>query len=144
MGADLIEVDLVVSRDGVLIARHENELSRSTDIASRRGFAHRRTTKEVDGVEVAGWFAEDFTIVELRTLRAVERMPDVRPLNTTYDGRFGILTFAEVVELARRRSSSGRRIGVLAELAPDLVGRAGPADGRTRGGRTPPTTHHRA
>ena len=116
MGADLIEVDLVVSRDGVLIARHENELSRSTDIASRRGFAHRRTTKEVEGVEVAGWFAEDFTLAELRTLRAVERMPDLRPLNTTYDGRFGILTFAEVVELARRRSSSGRRIRVLAEL----------------------------
>ena len=116
MGADLIEVDLVVSRDGVLIARHENELSRSTDIASRPGFAHRRTTKEVEGVEVAGWFAEDFTLAELRMLRAVERMPDLRPLNTTYDGRFGILTFAEVVELARRRSSSERRIGVLAEL----------------------------
>ena len=116
MGVDFIEVDLVVSRDGVLIARHENELSCSTDIAFRPAFAHRRTTKEVGGVELTGWFAEDFTLAELRRLRAVERMPDLRPLNAMYDGRFGILTFAEVVGLARRRSSSERRIRVLAEL----------------------------
>jgi glycerophosphoryl diester phosphodiesterase len=116
LGAEFVEVDLVVSRDGALIARHENELACSTDIASRSKFAGRRTTKEVDGVEVTGWFTEDFTLAELRTLRAVERMPDLRPLNTTYDGRLGILTFAEVLGLARRRSSPGRRIGVLAEL----------------------------
>jgi glycerophosphoryl diester phosphodiesterase len=116
LGADLIEPDLVVTRDGVLVARHENELSRSTDVASRAAFAHRRRTQEVDGKEVTGWFTEDFTLAELRTLGAVERMPTVRPLNTAYDGRFGILTLAEVVALARRRSVDGRQVRVQAEL----------------------------
>ena len=116
MGAEFIEPDVVVSRDGVLVVRHENELSRSTDVASRPEFAARRTTKEVDGHEFTGWFAEDFTLAELRSLRAVERMPELRPLNTTYDGRFGILTFAEVISLARRRSTADREIRVLAEL----------------------------
>jgi glycerophosphoryl diester phosphodiesterase len=116
LGADLIEPDVVVSRDGALIARHESELSHSTDVASRPEFADRRTTREVDGRERTGWFAEDFTLAELRTLRAVERMPALRPLNTTYDGRFGILTLAEVVEIARRRSTAGRQVRVLAEL----------------------------
>src|SRR5689334_21337379 len=116
MGAEFIEPDVVVSRDGVLVVRHENELSRSTDVASRPEFAARRTTKEVEGEECTGWFAEDFTLAELRTLRAVERMPELRPLNTTYDGRFGILTLAEVVALARRRSTAEREVRVLAEL----------------------------
>jgi glycerophosphoryl diester phosphodiesterase len=116
MGAEFIEPDVVVSRDGALVVRHENELSRSTDVASRPEFAGRRTTKDVDGRECTGWFAEDFTLAELRTLRAVERMPELRPLNTTYDGRFGILTLAEVVALARRRSTAEREIRVLAEL----------------------------
>jgi glycerophosphoryl diester phosphodiesterase len=116
MGAEFIEPDVVVSRDGVLVVRHENELSRSTDVASHPEFAGRRTTKEVDGHEFTGWFAEDFTLAELRSLRAVERMPELRPLNTTYDGRFGILTLAEVVALARRRSTADREIRVLAEL----------------------------
>ncbi|WP_222264968.1 glycerophosphodiester phosphodiesterase family protein [Modestobacter marinus] len=116
LGADLIEPDLVVSRDGALVARHENELSHSTDVAARSEFAGRRRTQEVDGVEVTGWFTEDFTLAELRTLRAVERMPAVRPLNTTYDGRFGVLTLAEVVALARSRSAPGRAVRVQAEL----------------------------
>jgi len=116
MGVEFIEPDVVVSRDGVLVVRHENELSRSTDIASRPEFADRRTTKDVDGHEYTGWFAEDLTLAELRSLRAVERMPELRPLNTTYDGRFGILTLAEVVALARRRSNAEREIRVLAEL----------------------------
>src|SRR3712207_5190451 len=103
MGADLIEPDIVVSRDGALVVRHESELSRSTDVATRPEFAGRRTTKDVDGRTCTGWFAEDFTLAELRTLRAVERMPDLRPLNTTYDGRYGVLTLAEVVHLVRRR-----------------------------------------
>jgi glycerophosphoryl diester phosphodiesterase len=107
---------VVVSRDGVLVVRHENELSSSTDIAARPEFADRRTTKEVEGVELPGWFTEDFTLAELRTLRAVERWPDMRPLNTRYDGRFGILTLAEVVGLARRRSTPDREVRVLAEL----------------------------
>jgi glycerophosphoryl diester phosphodiesterase len=116
LGADLIEPDLVVTRDGVLIARHENELSRSTDVATHARFAGRRRTQEVDGEEVTGWFSEDFTLAELRALRAVERMPGVRPLNTAYDGRFGVLTLADVVEIARRRSIGGRTVRVQAEL----------------------------
>ena len=108
LGADLIEPDVVVSRDGVLVVRHENELSRSTDVSGRPEFADRRTTKTVDGTECTGWFAEDFTLAELRTLRAVERMPEYRPLNSAYDGRFGILTLAEVIDLARTRSTSRR------------------------------------
>ncbi|MGR7024214.1 glycerophosphodiester phosphodiesterase family protein [Geodermatophilus sp. URMC 62] len=116
MGADLIEPDLVVSRDGVLIARHENELSRSTDVAERPEFADRRTTRRVGRKRKTGWFAEDFTLAELRSLRAVERMPELRPLNTAYDGQFGVLTLEEVVELARRRSTPERRVRVLAEL----------------------------
>jgi glycerophosphoryl diester phosphodiesterase len=116
LGADLIEPDVVVSRDGVLVVRHENELSLSTDVATRTEFADRRTTKPVDDEVCTGWFAEDFTLAELRTLRAVERMPALRPTNTAYDGHFGILTLAEVVELARRRSTADRQIRVLAEL----------------------------
>ena len=116
LGADMIEPDVVVSRDGALVVRHENELSRSTDVASRPEFAARWTSRVVAGRERAGWFAEDFTLAELRTLRAVERMPDLRPTNTAYDGQDGILTLAEVVELARRRSTPQRRVRVLAEL----------------------------
>ena len=116
LGADLIEPDVVISRDGVLIARHENELSLSTDVAERPEFAGRRRTQDVDGEVLTGWFTEDFTLAELRTLRAVERMPALRPLNTAYDGRQGILTLAEVVALARRRSTRGHRIRVQAEL----------------------------
>src|ERR1700712_3065020 len=116
LGADLIEPDLVVTLDGVLVARHENELSRSTDVAGHPEFAHRRRTQEVDGEELTGWFTEDFTLAELRTLGAVERMPSVRPLNTAYDHRFGVLTLAEIVDLAERRSTGARRVRVQAEL----------------------------
>jgi glycerophosphoryl diester phosphodiesterase len=116
LGAELIEPDVVVSRDGVLVVRHENELSLTTDVATRPEFAARRTTRVVDDAPATGWFSEDFTLAELRTLRAVERMPAVRPLNTAYDGHFGILTLAEVIELARRRSTAARPIRVLAEL----------------------------
>jgi glycerophosphoryl diester phosphodiesterase len=116
LGADLVEADLVVTRDGVLVARHENELSRSTDVAGRPEFADRRRTQEVDGEEMTGWFTEDFTLAELRTLGAVERMPGVRPLNTAYDGRFGVLSLAEIVELTRRRSTPTRPVRVQAEL----------------------------
>ncbi|RZU33453.1 glycerophosphodiester phosphodiesterase family protein [Blastococcus saxobsidens] len=116
LGAELIEPDVVVSRDGVLVVRHENELSLSTDVAEHPEFADRRTRKEVDGQLCTGWFTEDFTYAELRTLRSVERMPALRPTNTAYDGRFGILTLAEVVELARCRSTADRQVRVLAEL----------------------------
>jgi glycerophosphoryl diester phosphodiesterase len=128
LGAELIEPDVVLSRDGALVVRHESELSWSTDVASRSEFASRRTTKILDDAPCTGWFAEDFTLAELRTLGATERMPGLRPLNTAWDGRFGILTLAEVVELARKRSTDERPIRVLAELkepgradgAPDL------------------------
>jgi glycerophosphoryl diester phosphodiesterase len=116
LGADLIEPDVVLSRDGALVVRHENELSRSTDISSRPEFAGRRTTKQVAGTAVTGWFAEDLDLAELRTLRAVERMPELRPLNTAYDGQFGVLTLADVVALVRRRSTPDRTVRVLAEL----------------------------
>ena len=116
LGAEVIEPDIVVSRDGVLVVRHENELSWSTDVGGRPEFADRRTTKVIDDKACAGWFAEDFTLAELRTLRAVERMPEYRPLNAAYDGHFGILTLAEVIDLARTRSTAERQIRVLAEL----------------------------
>jgi glycerophosphoryl diester phosphodiesterase len=116
LGAELIEPDVVVSRDGVLVVRHENELSLSTDIAGRPEFADRRTTKQVDDRVCTGWFAEDLTLAELRTLRAIERMPELRPLNTAYDGHFGILTLGEVISLVRTRSTDDRPIRVLAEL----------------------------
>src|SRR3954454_16515244 len=116
LGAEVIEPDIVISRDGALVVRHENELSLSTDVAEHPEFADRRTTKVIDEAPCTGWFAEDFTLAELRTLRAVERLPELRPLNTAYDGRVGVVTLAEVVELARRRSTPGRTVRVLAEL----------------------------
>ncbi|WP_372729130.1 glycerophosphodiester phosphodiesterase [Nocardioides sp.] len=116
MGADYIEPDLVSTRDGVLVARHENEISGTTDVAERPEFADRRTTKTIDGQPITGWFTEDFTLAELRTLRAVERLPDVRPANTRYDGRYRVPTFDEVLDLVGRESRrAGHRIGVYPE-----------------------------
>jgi len=101
-GADYIEPDLVCTRDGELVARHENEISGTTDVAAHPEFADRRTEKEIDGKRYEGWFTEDFTLAELKTLRARERLPDVRPGNTAHDGEYEIPTFAEVIELAER------------------------------------------
>lgn len=116
MGADFIEPDLVTTSDGVLVARHEPEISGTTDVAGRPEFADRQTTKNLDGVDVTGWFTEDFTLAELKTLRAVERIPDVRQENTVYDGRFEIPTFQEVLDLRARLSDElGREIGVYPE-----------------------------
>ncbi|MFC4005486.1 glycerophosphodiester phosphodiesterase [Prauserella oleivorans] len=116
MGADYIEPDLVSTADGVLVARHEPEIGGTTDVAERPEFADRKTTKLVDGKPVTGWFAEDFTLAELKTLRAVERIPDLRPSNTIYDGRFEIPTLQEVIDLAKRLSKElGREIGIYAE-----------------------------
>jgi glycerophosphoryl diester phosphodiesterase len=114
-GADFIEPDLVATKDGVLVARHENEISGTTDVADHPEFANRRTTKTIDGVELTGWFTEDFTLAELKTLRAKERIPDIRPDNTRYDGRFQVPTFAEVIRLAKHESRGGRVIGVYPE-----------------------------
>ena len=101
-GADYIEPDLVSTKDGVLVARHENEIGGTTDVADHPEFADRRTTKVIDGRPVTGWFTEDFTYRELRTLRAKERLPQVRPDNTAYDGRERIPTLDQVIKLARR------------------------------------------
>jgi glycerophosphoryl diester phosphodiesterase len=116
-GADFIEPDLVVTSDGVLVARHENEISGTTDVADRPEFASRRATKTIDGSEVSGWFVEDFTLAELRTLRARERLPLIRPANTRFDGLFTVPTFAEVIALVRaKEAETGGRIGIYPEL----------------------------
>ena len=116
-GADFIEPDLVMSRDGVLIVRHENEIGETTDVAAHPEFAARHTTRSVDGRAVTGWFTEDFTLAELQTLRARERLPAVRPANTAFDGQDPILTFQQVIDIARAGTArTGRSIGVVPEL----------------------------
>src|ERR687886_1364060 len=116
MGADFIEPDLVSTRDHVLVARHEPEISGTTDVASRPEFAGRKTTKLLDGVPTTGWFTEDFTLAELKTLRAVERLPQVRQHNTLYNGRYQVPTFQELLTLRRRLSAElGRDLGVYPE-----------------------------
>jgi glycerophosphoryl diester phosphodiesterase len=114
--ADFIEPDVVATGDGVLVARHENEISGTTDVADHPEFADRRTTKIIDGGSVTGWFTEDFTLAELQTLRAKERIPGIRPANATYDGRFTVPTLQEVIDLARRsRTCDGRAVGLYPE-----------------------------
>jgi glycerophosphoryl diester phosphodiesterase len=116
MGADYIEPDLVSTADGVLVARHEPEIGATTDIARRPEFAERRTAKIIDGVLCEGWFVEDLSLAELRTLRAVERIPQVRQENTLYDGRYRVPTFEEILVLRARLSAElGRPIGVYPE-----------------------------
>jgi glycerophosphoryl diester phosphodiesterase len=110
MGADYIEPDLVSTKDHVLVARHENEIEGTTDVASHREFAARRITKTIDGQAVTGWFTEDFTLAELKTLRAKERLPAVRHGNTMYDGRFEIPTFAEILALRDRLTHELHRV----------------------------------
>jgi len=115
-GADFIEPDLVATRDGHLIARHENELSGTTDVADHPEFAARRTTKFIDSVATNGWFSEDFTLAEIKTLRARERIPEIRPDNTRFDDRFEIPTLAEIIDLVRREQRfTGRRVGIYPE-----------------------------
>ena len=114
LGADVIEPDLVSTKDGVLVARHENEIGGTTDVATK--FPTRKTTKVVDGVSTAGWFTEDLTLAELRTLRAKERLPAVRQENTVFDGRYQVPTLDEVLALANAASKQYRRtIGVAPE-----------------------------
>ena len=116
-GADYIEPDLVATKDLVLVARHENELSGTTDVATREEFEDRRRDKTIDGQKVAGWFAEDFTLAELRTLRVKERIPALRPANARYDGLYQVPTFAEIVKLVRaKEAETGKRIGLYPEL----------------------------
>lgn len=103
-GADFIEPDLVLTKDGILVARHENEISETTDVATKPEFADRKTTKTIDGQQMTGWFTEDFTLAELKTLRAKERLPQLRKANMAYDGQFEIPTFEEILQLAKMRN----------------------------------------
>jgi glycerophosphoryl diester phosphodiesterase len=114
-GADFVEPDLVLTRDGQLIARHDNELSSTTNVAEVSAFADRRTRKRVDGVERTGWFSEDFTLEEIRCLRARERVPQVRPGNTAFDDE-RIPTLEEIIALVREMERSGHRaVGIYPE-----------------------------
>jgi len=116
MGADFIEPDLVITKDRVLIARHEPEISGTTDVASRPEFAARRTTKTIDGIATTGWFTEDFTLAEIKTLRAIERIAPLRQENTLFNGLFEVPTLEEVLKLRERLSRElGREIGVYPE-----------------------------
>ncbi len=115
-GADFIEPDLVSTRDGVLVARHENEISETTDVAARPEFASRKTSKLIDGQTLTGWFTEDFTLAELKTLRVKERLPQLRKANTAFDGRYEVPTLVEIIALVRKRQSeTGRTIGLYPE-----------------------------
>jgi glycerophosphoryl diester phosphodiesterase len=116
-GCDFIEPDLVCTKDGHLVVRHENEIAGTTDVASRPEFAARKTEKLIDGQKISGWFTEDFTLAELKTLRARERLPQLRPGSAGFDGQEAIPTYQEVVDLAKAESRrTGRTIGTYPEM----------------------------
>jgi glycerophosphoryl diester phosphodiesterase len=116
-GADCVETDVVNSRDGVLVCRHDLDLARTTDIADRPEFAHRRRWMQVEGEHVEGWFVGDFDLAELRTLRARERWPELRPISARYDDNVGLLTLEDLLDLRERESArAGRRLGVHVEV----------------------------
>jgi glycerophosphoryl diester phosphodiesterase len=117
-GADYIEPDLVMTRDGVLIARHENEIGGTTDVAQHAEFASRRRTQVIDGESMTGWFTEDFSLAEIKRLRARERLAQLRPQNVRFDGQFSVPTFDEIMQLvigSNRRAGINRPIGVYPE-----------------------------
>lgn len=114
-GADFVEPDLVMTKDGVMVARHENEIGGTTDVASHPEFADRKTSKIVDGQAITGWFTDDFTLAELKTLRARERLPQLR--GTKYDGEFQIPTMDEIIDFVAAESAVvGRPIGIIPEI----------------------------
>lgn len=116
-GCDFIEPDLVVTKDGHLVVRHENEIAGTTDVASRPEFAARKTEKRIDGAKITGWFTEDFTLAELKTLRARERLPQLRPGSARFDGQETLVTYQEVINLAKAESRrTGRTIGTYPEM----------------------------
>src|SRR5436190_22824947 len=116
-GADFIEPDCVVTKDGHLVVRHENEIGGTTDVAGRSEFAARKATKTIDGQKITGWFTEDFTLAEVKTLRARERLPQLRPGSAAFDGREPIATYQEVIDLAKAESRRlGRTIGTYPEM----------------------------
>ncbi|MCQ4324139.1 glycerophosphodiester phosphodiesterase [Stutzerimonas stutzeri] len=115
-GADYIEPDLVMTRDGQIVARHDNELGLTTDVSRHPEFADRKRTQQVDGVTLTGWFSEDFTLAELKTLRAIERIPEIRPGNARLDGSLEIPTLQQIIDLVKTlQLSQGRRIGLYPE-----------------------------
>lgn len=115
-GADFIEPDLVLTKDGILVARHENEIGGTTDVANRPEFAGRKATKRIDGEEITGWFTEDFTLAELKLLRVRERLPELRPANMQYDGQFEVPTFEEILQLlGAHQAATGKLVGVYPE-----------------------------
>lgn len=117
LGADAVEPDIVATKDGVLVLRHENEISGTTDVAARSEFSGRRTTKEIDGEPLTGWFTEDFTWAELATLRAKERLPAMRQASATFDGRYPLLRLRDLFEIVDAASDdAARRLGVVAEI----------------------------
>ena len=116
-GADYIEPDLVATKDMRLVARHETEIGETTDVGTREEFADRKRSKTIEGRLVTGWFAEDFTLAELRSLRVRERLPGLRPANARFDGLYQIPTFEEIVTLVRaKEAETGRAIGIYPEL----------------------------
>ncbi|MFL6022794.1 MAG: glycerophosphodiester phosphodiesterase family protein [Marmoricola sp.] len=138
LGADSVELDVVATRDGVLVCLHDVELSATTDVADHKAFADRKRTLEVEGEPVTGWFVHDFDFFELRELRTRERWPRKRAASAAYDGRWPVPTVAEVIELRDFEAArSGRRLGVHLELKtpqhlrrhglwlPDLIAEAG-------------------
>lgn len=116
-GADYIEPDLVMTRDAVLVDRHEPEISGTTDVSTRPEFADRKVTKHLDGKATTGWWVEDFTLAELKTLRAKERLPAQRPGSASYDGQFEVPTFEEVLRIREQVSREFRRpVGIIPEI----------------------------
>lgn len=114
-GADFIEPDLVCTKDGVLVARHENAITDTTDVATRPEFAGRKTRKTIDGEVHEGWFVSDFSMAELKTLRAVERLPKMR--GASHDGQFQLLSLEEIIDfVAAEAAARGRVIGLVPEL----------------------------
>ncbi|MFI8698246.1 glycerophosphodiester phosphodiesterase family protein [Microbacterium sp. NPDC064978] len=117
MGVDAVEPDVVATKDGVLVVRHENEISGTTDVADHPEFADRRTTRRVDGAALTGWFTEDFTWEELSTLRCRERLPKIRSSSASFDGAEPILRLRDVLDLVRAAAAAqGREIGVVLEV----------------------------
>ena len=116
-GADVIEPDLVLTKDGHLVVRHENDISQTTDVASRPEFAARKATKVIDGQKITGWFTEDFTLAEIKTIRCRERLPQLRPDSAKFDGQEQIATYQQVIDLAKAESARLKRtIGTYPEM----------------------------
>ncbi|OUJ01849.1 glycerophosphodiester phosphodiesterase [Acetobacter cibinongensis] len=116
-GADFVEPDLVPTKDGVLVCRHESNIAATSDVSTRPEFANRKRTLTIDGRQETGWFTTDFTLAELKTLRACERLPQLRAHNTRYNGHFDIPTFEEMIDFVAAESAArGRTIGLIPEV----------------------------